>query len=172
MLGTRPLPIATDRIAKMADIACEMLRLAVDAYLRQDPQVAATLVERDREVDALRNDTDRGTDRGDGDDPAVVSPALALIFVVQSIERVGDHATNISEYVVTVVDGTDARHSTRRHSRRRTATSNLTPSGRACRATSQMPSSDTAMPSKASGDSDSPNIGQAITAVTAGTRYM
>jgi phosphate transport system protein len=45
------------------------------------------------------------------DVPGVVSPALALIFVVQSIERVGDHATNISEYVVTVVDGTDARHS-------------------------------------------------------------
>jgi phosphate transport system protein len=111
LLGTRPLPIATDRIARMADIACEMLRVAVDAFVRQDPQVAATLAERDREVDELRNVLTEELSAVMSDIPGVVSPALALIFVVQSIERVGDHATNISEYVVTVVDGTDARHS-------------------------------------------------------------
>ena len=111
LLGTRPLPIATDRIAQMADIACEMLRVAVDASVRQDPQVAATLAERDREVDDLRNALTEELSAVMSDMPGVVSPALALIFVVQSIERVGDHATNISEYVVTVVDGTDARHS-------------------------------------------------------------
>jgi phosphate transport system protein len=111
LLGKRPLPIATDRIAQMADIACEMLRVAVDAFLRQDPQVAATLAERDREVDELRNALTEELSAVMSDVPGVVSPALALIFVVQSIERVGDHATNISEYVVTVVDGTDARHS-------------------------------------------------------------
>jgi phosphate transport system protein len=111
LLGTRPLPIATDRIAKMADIVCEMLRLAVDAYIRQDPQVAETLIERDREVDALRNELTEELTVVMGASPAVVSPALALIFVVQSIERVGDHATNISQYVVTVVEGTDTRHS-------------------------------------------------------------
>jgi phosphate transport system protein len=110
-LGARPLPIATDRIGKMAQIACEMLRLAVDAYIRQDPQVAQALVERDREVDALRNELTGELTAVMGANPAVVSPALALIFVVQSIERVGDHATNISEYVVTVVEGTDTRHS-------------------------------------------------------------
>jgi len=110
-LGTRPLPIATDRIARMAAISCEMLRLAVDAYIRQDSRVAVTLIERDREVDALRNELTDELTVVMGASPAVVSPALALIFVVQSIERVGDHATNISEYVVTVVEGTDTRHS-------------------------------------------------------------
>jgi len=110
-LGPRPLPIATDRIARMADIACEMLRLAVDAYLRQDPLVASALVTRDREVDGLRNDLTNELAAVMSATPASVSTALALIFVVQSIERVGDHATNISEYVVTVVDGTDPRHS-------------------------------------------------------------
>ena len=111
MLGTRPLPIPGDRIGKMADIACEMLRLAVDAYIRQDPDVAVALIKRDREVDTLRNDLTEELTGVMAANPAAVSPALALIFVVQSIERVGDHATNISEYVVTVVEGTDTRHS-------------------------------------------------------------
>jgi phosphate transport system protein len=110
-LGARPLPIAGDRIGKMADIACDMLRLAVDAYIRQDPQVAVALIKRDREVDALRNELTEDLTAVMTANPAAVSPALALIFVVQSIERVGDHATNISEYVVSVVDGTDTRHS-------------------------------------------------------------
>ena len=110
-LGTRPLPIATDRISRMAESAAEMLRLAVDAYIRQDARVAIDLVERDREVDNLRNELTAELTEVMGATPASVSPALALIFVVQSIERVGDHATNISEYVVTVVEGTDTRHS-------------------------------------------------------------
>jgi phosphate transport system protein len=110
MLGPRPLPIPGDRIGKMADIACDMLRLAVDAYIRQDAEVAVALIRRDREVDALRNELTEELTAVMTANPAAVSPALALIFVVQSIERVGDHATNISEYVVTVVDGTDTRH--------------------------------------------------------------
>jgi phosphate transport system protein len=110
-LQGRPRPIATDRIARMADIARDMLRLAVDAYIRQDPRVAVALAERDDDVDALRNELTEELTTVMGATPQVVSQALALIFVVQSIERVGDHATNISEYVVTVVEGTDTRHS-------------------------------------------------------------
>ena len=110
-LQGRPRPIATDRIARMADIARDMLRLAVDAYIRQDPQVAVELARRDDEVDHLRNDLIDELTTVMGTTPQSVAPSLALIFVVQSIERVGDHATNISEYVVTVVDGTDTRHS-------------------------------------------------------------
>ena len=42
--------------------------------------------------------------------PNVVTECLSLVFVVQSIERVGDHAKNVAEYVVTVVSGVDPRH--------------------------------------------------------------
>ena len=109
-LGKRPLPIATERISLMAHNAAEMLRMAVDAYIRQDAKVAAALVDRDREVDALRNELTAELTEIMSATPSMVSQALALIFVVQSIERVGDHATNVSEYVVTVVEGTDTRH--------------------------------------------------------------
>ena len=77
-LGPRPLPIATDRISKMADIACEMLRLAADAYIRQDARVAVALIERDREVDKLRNELTAELVAVMGASPASVSPALAL----------------------------------------------------------------------------------------------
>ena len=110
-LQGRPRPIPTDRIARMADIAREMLRLAVDAFIRQDPRAAAALANRDDEVDRLRNELIEELTTVMGTTPQSVSAALELVFVVQSIERVGDHATNISEYVVSVVDGTDTRHS-------------------------------------------------------------
>jgi phosphate transport system protein len=45
------------------------------------------------------------------EDHDTVSLSLALVFIVQSIERVADHAKNLAEYVVNVVHGIDARHS-------------------------------------------------------------
>lgn len=104
------MPIDTLRIARMADLACEMLRRAVDAYVRQDAEAAAALEERDDEVDDLRDQLTADLTATMIASPQNVSAALALIFVVQSLERVGDHATNISEYVVTVVEGRGARH--------------------------------------------------------------
>ena len=106
----RPLPIGTGRIEKMAVIVCDMLRAAVDAFVRQDAKVAASLEERDHEVDALRDELISELVDLMIKEPQSVSRALALVFVVQSVERVGDHAKNIAEYVVTVVDGTDPRH--------------------------------------------------------------
>jgi phosphate uptake regulator len=69
------------------------------------------LARRDAEVDVLRDELVEAADRPD--EPTSrpsVSDALALVFVVQSIERVGDHAKNIAEYVVHVVEGIDTRH--------------------------------------------------------------
>ena len=43
-------------------------------------------------------------------DPSRVADSLSLVFIVQSIERVGDHAKNIAEYVVQIVEGVDTRH--------------------------------------------------------------
>lgn len=105
-----PLPIPFDQIERMAGIVVEMLRGAIDAFVRQDADAAARLTSRDDEVDALR---DRLVEQLIGrmtEAPAVVAEALALVFVVQSIERVGDHAKNVAEYVVHVVSGVDPRH--------------------------------------------------------------
>lgn len=108
--NANPPPITLERIERMAQTVGDMLRTAIDAFVRHDTAAATALNERDDEVDALRDNLiaemmDVMTKR-----PEVVSPAMALIFIVQSIERVGDHAKNIAEYVVNVVEGVDMRH--------------------------------------------------------------
>ena len=104
------LPIPFEPIVRMSEIVGEMLHAAIDAFVRQDENVSARLTARDTEVDALRDALVAQLIERMTADPTVVSEALALVFVVQSIERVGDHAKNIAEYVVHVVSGIDARH--------------------------------------------------------------
>jgi phosphate transport system protein len=105
-------PIALDRIERMAALVRDMLACAIDAFVRHDARAALVLGERDDEVDALRDELIADLVAEMGAHPQTVSSALALIFVVQSIERVGDHAKNIAEYVVNVVEGIDLRHAT------------------------------------------------------------
>lgn len=104
------LPVPFEPIGRMAEIVVEMLHGAIDAFVRQDAGAAARLTSRDAEVDALRDEMVSTLIGRMSDDPATVSDALALVFVVQSIERVGDHAKNVAEYVVHVVSGVDPRH--------------------------------------------------------------
>jgi phosphate transport system protein len=104
------LPVPFEPIGRMTDIVVEMLHGAIDAFVRQDAGAAARLTMRDDEVDALRDSLVVQLIGRMTDDPATVSDALALVFVVQSIERVGDHAKNVAEYVVHVVSGVDPRH--------------------------------------------------------------
>lgn len=103
-------PIAMDRIEQMSSLVRGMLDSAIDAFVRHDTTVAGVLGQRDDEVDALRDELIEELVATMSSHPDTVSPCLALIFVVQSIERAGDHAKNIAEYVVNVVEGIDLRH--------------------------------------------------------------
>ena len=107
----RSMPIPFEPIAEMSDIAVGMLRSAIDAFLRQDVATAEQMVMRDRQVDALRDDMLKTLVAFMSANSGRVQESLALVFIVQSLERIGDHAKNISEYVVNVVSGVDARHS-------------------------------------------------------------
>ncbi len=103
-------PIPLDRIERMASLVSDMIRAAIDAFVRHDVGVAVALGERDAEVDQLRDTLISDLISVMSERPTTVASALALIFVVQSIERVGDHAKNIAEYVINVVEGLDLRH--------------------------------------------------------------
>jgi phosphate transport system protein len=98
------------RIGGMAAQAGEMLTRAIDAFVRHDTRVARQLGACDDSVDDLRDTlVDELTARMRAE-PTRVASALELILIVQSIERVADHAENVAEYVVNVVHGVDMRH--------------------------------------------------------------
>jgi phosphate transport system protein len=104
------LPIPYDAVGEMSRIAVDMLHDVIGAFMRQDATAAAALLERDLQVDAMRDEIHaRLVDRM-SQDPASVRQSLALVFIVQSIERIGDHAKNLAEYTINVVSGEDPRH--------------------------------------------------------------
>lgn len=103
-----------DRVHQMAEVVRDMLDKALDSFLRHDPRRAQELADQDARVDAYRDELLQTLLNTMSSDPGSVTAGMDMVFVVQSIERVGDHAKNIAEYVVHVVEGVDMRHSERR----------------------------------------------------------
>ncbi|HTY02660.1 MAG TPA: phosphate signaling complex protein PhoU [Rhodocyclaceae bacterium] len=93
-----------------AALALQMLRQALDAFARSDASAAAQIVRQDQEVDAEFKAIMRQLITFMMEDPRTISPALDVLFIAKSIERIGDHAKNLSEYVVYMVRGRDVRH--------------------------------------------------------------
>ena len=94
----------------VAGLAIDMLRKALDAFARLDLTAAAQVVRQDKDVDAGFKGIMRQLITFMMEDPRTISRSLELLFIAKSIERIGDHAKNISEYVVYMVKGRDVRH--------------------------------------------------------------
>jgi phosphate transport system protein len=96
----------------MMALVREMLRQAVQALERLDPQAAAPLVRRDLEVNQSFCDVLAQLARFMVEDPRAISACLDVLFVAKSLERIGDHAKNIGEHAVYAAMGADVRHAT------------------------------------------------------------
>jgi len=96
-------------IPRMASIALEMLRDALDCFLDGDAEKAATVITRDKEVDALNKQLYRELTSYMIEDQHTISRAIELMFISRSIERIADHATNIAEEMIYMVKGKDVR---------------------------------------------------------------
>ncbi|MBI3524508.1 MAG: phosphate signaling complex protein PhoU [Betaproteobacteria bacterium] len=94
----------------VASLAVEMLRKALDAFARLDLTAAAQVVRQDQEVDAEFKSIMRQLITFMMEDPRTITRSLDYLFVAKSIERIGDHSKNISEYVVYMAKGRDVRH--------------------------------------------------------------
>ncbi len=97
-------------IQSMSAIAIDMLRQALDSFARLDAGAAPEIARRDLEVDDSFRAVLRESLTYMIEDPRTISATLDIIFIAKALERVGDHAKNISEYVVYMIKGKDVRH--------------------------------------------------------------
>jgi phosphate transport system protein len=99
-------------IKHAADLALDMLRKSLDAFARLDVAMAAQVVRLDEQVDEEFRAIMRYLITFMMEDPRTISTSLEILFVAKAIERIGDHAKNMSEYVIYMVKGRDVRHVT------------------------------------------------------------
>jgi phosphate transport system protein len=97
-------------IPHMARLAESMVRQSLDAFVRRDPEAARAVLLADDAVDGLRDAIHQELVGFMQRDASSISRALDLILVARNLERIADHATNLAEDVLFLVQGIDVRH--------------------------------------------------------------
>jgi len=98
-------------LPRIAQITQEMVRDALDSFVRRDASAALDVCKRDDEVDGLYKQLFRELVTFMAEDSKNITRALHLLLIARNYERIADHATNIAEDVVFFVEGRDIRHS-------------------------------------------------------------
>jgi len=97
-------------IPKMAEITQSMVKDVLDAFVTQNSKLARSVCERDDLVDGLNNQVFRELLTFMMSDPQTITRAVHLLIVCRCLERIGDHATNIAEDVIFLVDARVIKH--------------------------------------------------------------
>ncbi|MAC80731.1 MAG: phosphate transport system regulatory protein PhoU [Rhodobacteraceae bacterium] len=100
-----PMPAGTSSLRRMAREVERMLNDALDAYIQRDEQLARDVIDRDREVDQIYNALFREFLTFMMEDPRNITPFMHMHFIAKNVERMGDHATSIAEWVIYLVTG-------------------------------------------------------------------
>ncbi len=104
-----PLKLTLD-LPKMARIALDLLKTALDSFVNRDPAAARALIPRDKEVDALNREIARLLMQHMAEHPETIARCVSLMIAARSLERVADHAKNVAEEVVYLCEAQDIRH--------------------------------------------------------------
>jgi phosphate transport system protein len=109
VLKASPLKPLVD-LPRMGEIAEAMVRKSIEALVTRDCELARAVLEEEKEVDLYHDQIFRVLLTYMMADPGTIERALALILMSRNLERVGDHATNIAEEVIYLVEGREIRH--------------------------------------------------------------
>ncbi len=97
-------------IPRLADLVKKMVRDSLDSFIKQDVNLARSVLTRDDQIDDLCDQIFRELLTFMISDPSTIPRALQLVLVSRHLERIGDHSTNIAENVIYLVQGKDIRH--------------------------------------------------------------
>ena len=97
-------------IRPMADLAKNMLHGCLDALARLDVEMAVEVARGDDNLDQEFQSALRRLITYMMEDPRTIGHAISVLFIIKALERIGDHAKNIAEYIIYLVKGKDVRH--------------------------------------------------------------
>ena len=110
VLINEPMPKEVVDIPHMASLAQSMIRQSLDAFVRKDTELARTILTSDDVIDQLRDSVYEELISLMERDPTTVRQSINLMFIARALERLADHATNIAEDVLFLVEGVEVRH--------------------------------------------------------------
>ena len=110
LLQEPPLKIPLIDIPNMANLVQKMVRDSIDAFVRHDPDLAQTVCEHDDEVDWINDQIFRVLLTYMMENPKSITRSVDLILISRNLERIADHATNISEEVIFIEEGKNIKH--------------------------------------------------------------
>ena len=97
-------------LPRMGELAMKMLRESLDAFVDRDVSLAQGVLSQDDWLDAFKGQVFRELLTYMLSNPSTIEPSVDLILISRHLERVGDHATNIAEDVIFLVEARDVRH--------------------------------------------------------------
>src|SRR5947209_13376409 len=109
-LARLPVVPIPEKLQRMTDLAIAMVRQSLDAFVNLDARYARRVCRLDDEVDRYNNEIIQELMGMMQESPARVEAGLSLFSATRHLERIADHATNIAEDVVYLVEGTIIRH--------------------------------------------------------------
>jgi phosphate transport system protein len=109
-LSRKPSIGPFENIAHMEILVRRMIHNSIDAFVERDVEKARAVIETDDEVDELYSTVFRAILDTMRSDSFVVHRGIKLQSVAKYLERIGDHATNLAEQIIQMIEGTDVRH--------------------------------------------------------------
>lgn len=106
-----PAPLSVE-LGHMTETALKMLRLALDGFARLDVSLAGDALHLDEQVNADYRGITRQLITYMMEDPRTITRSLDIMAIAKAVERIGDHATNVADYVIYMVKGKNVRHAT------------------------------------------------------------